>query len=251
MIRVVLLGYGNVGLHLHRAMVAAPTISVLQIYNRTPITIEGVQQTQQLSELMDADVYIIAVPDHAVANITAEIQKPNALVVHTSGAVAMDALSDTTRKGVVYPLQTFSKARDVSFADIPICIEAKHATDLDVLRNLGEALSDTVVEVSSEKRKILHLAAVFVNNFVNHMYSVAAEISEENQIDFNLLKPLIRETAKKVDHLSPKAAQTGPAKRNDTNTIDAHLGLLKNENHKAIYTYITDAILKHHTHQKN
>ena len=124
----------------------------------------------------------------------------------------MDALSDRNRKGVFYPLQTFSKNRKLKFKKIPVCIEASNTSDLKLLMKLGLSLSKNVVEVNSEERSKLHLAAVFVNNFVNHMYAIGGEILQDNHLSLNLLKPLITETASKVKRLTPSEAQTGPAK---------------------------------------
>ncbi|HBY69539.1 MAG TPA: DUF2520 domain-containing protein, partial [Flavobacteriaceae bacterium] len=140
--------------------------------------------------------------------------------------------------------QTFTKNNLVDFSEIPICIEAEEQTDLKLLKKLGESISKNVTEVSSEDRKTLHLAAVFVNNFVNHMYHISEDILKESNLDFKLLKPLIAETANKIKGLSPEQAQTGPAKRNDLKTIENHLHLLKDSPYKEVYKQMTEAIKK-------
>lgn len=242
MINVILLGYGNVGHHLYKVMEACAGINVVQLYNRNLIKDIPTPQTQDLFKLAKADVYIIAVPDDSIPSVSEQIPVKGALVVHTSGGVSVQALSNKNRRGIFYPLQTFSKNTDVNFRNIPICIEAAHETDLEVLKKLGSLLSDTVVEISSEERATLHLAAVFVNNFTNHLYHIADAITSENNIDFELLKPLISETAKKIEHLSPSEVQTGPAKRNDLKTLEKHLNLLKSTRYKSLYQALTNSI---------
>lgn len=242
MIRVVILGYGNVGFHLHKAMTASLGVDVVQVYNRNRIDNLATAQTQKLTELVEADVYIMAIPDNAIASFSEVLPLSNKLVVHTSGGAAMNQLSSGNRKGVFYLLQTFSKETEVDFNNIPICVEAENVNDTALLKKLGECISENVVEINSDKRAILHLAAVFVNNFVNHLYGIASEISEENNIDFNLLKPLITETANKLSTLSPSDAQTGPAKRNDTKTIEKHLHLLEDNKYAEIYELLTQSI---------
>lgn len=246
MIRIVFLGFGNVGYHLCNAFQKSNTVSVCQVYNRSVISLPSevatVPFTTHLSEIVEADVYIIAIPDDAIAAFSETLSFQNKLVVHTSGSVPLTALSEKNRKGVFYPLQSFSKNSVVTFSEIPICIEAEEASDIVLLQTLGEALSEKVTVITSEERLKLHLAAVFVNNFVNHMYSISSAILEENQLPFSLLQPLIAETARKVETLTPDEAQTGPAKRNDTKTIEKHLHLLGNGSNRTVYQEITKAI---------
>ena len=154
----------------------------------------------------------------------------------------MHILSNENRKGVFYPLQTFSKNSLVAFKEIPICIEASVTSDLKILKELGESLSEKVIEINSEERSKLHLAAVFVNNFTNYLYRISNEILAESKLPFDLLKPLIAETARKIETLSPKDVQTGPAKRNDLKTIEKHLYLLKDSPYKQLYQQLTEAI---------
>jgi predicted short-subunit dehydrogenase-like oxidoreductase (DUF2520 family) len=149
--------------------------------------------------------------------------------------------------GVFYPLQTFSKSRKVDFSDIPICIEANHPSNLMKLEELGQKISNTVSQINSEERKTLHLAAVFTNNFVNHFYAIGAEILQAKKLDFELLKPLIRETAAKIEALDPVEAQTGPAKRNDQTIIGLHLKMLRNKpEYQKIYSFVTESIFQVH-----
>lgn len=242
MITVVLLGYGNVGQHLHKAMLASNNVNVVQIYNRSFIENLNTVQTQNISELSEADIYIIAIPDDSIGSFSELLPFRNKLVVHTSGGVSMNVLSTKNKRGVFYPLQTFSKNTEVNFSNIPICLEAEAITSLNMLKKLGSCISEKVVEISSEEREHLHVAAVFVNNFTNHLYHIAEKLTAENDLDFNLLKPLLTETAKKIDTLSPAQAQTGPAKRNDQKTIEKHLKLLEGSKFRALYKELTTSI---------
>lgn len=243
MIKVVLLGFGNVNSHLLYALNNSTETSVIQVFNRNYIKMispfEKIPFTDDISKVADADVYIIGIPDDAISGFSESLPFQNKLVVHTSGGAAMHVLTPKNRRGVFYPLQTFSRQRKVDFNQIPVCIEAENQADLDLLRKMGKAISEKVVEISSEKRAKLHLAAVFVNNFVNHLYKIGSEILIDEQIPFDLLKPLILETAKKIETLTPEEAQTGPAKRNDKKTIEKHLHLLKKREHKEIYNLLT------------
>ena len=248
MINIVLLGFGNVGFHLINALNAVSNVSVIQIYNRNKTQLSSelahIPFTTELSEINNADVYIIAIPDDAIGTFSEMLPFKNNLVVHTSGSVSIDALSENNRKGVFYPLQTFSKNRKVNFKKIPICIEATEASDLKLLKKLGKSLSKKVVEVNSEERSKLHLAAVFVNNFVNHLYAIGHDILKNNNLSFDLLNPLIEETASKIKTLAPSEVQTGPAKRTDEKTIEKHLHLLKDSPNHLLYQQLTESIIK-------
>jgi predicted short-subunit dehydrogenase-like oxidoreductase (DUF2520 family) len=155
----------------------------------------------------------------------------------------MTDLDDKNRKGVFYPLQTFSKNKAVDFKQVPICLESQNDDDYKVLETIAKSISERVYAIGSEQRKALHVAAVFVSNFVNHLYKIGNEICEEHQVPFDILKPLIQETANKIVTLSPEEAQTGPAKREDTQTINSHLSFLSNENQKEIYKLLTKSII--------
>ena len=246
MINVSFLGFGNVNQHLCNALIRSDKVSVKQVFNRNYIKMispfENIPFTDDISIIGDADVYIIGIPDDAIAAFSESLPFQNKLIVHTSGGVSMDKLSSKNRRGVFYPLQTFSKTRNVDFAKIPICIEAENNNDFELLRKIGEIISENVIEISSEKRAKLHLAAVFVNNFTNHLYQIGNEILKEEDLSFDLLKPLILETASKLENLSPAEAQTGPAKRNDKKTIEKHLHLLGDSGYRKFYELFTEAL---------
>lgn len=254
MISVIILGAGNVATHLFNAFDKADQVNVKQWFNKTIKSIQPYKNkvaiTDDLSQLEEADVYIIAVSDDAVAKLSTKLPFENRLVVHTSGSVNVHDLDKKNRRGVFYPLQTFSKAAALDFANVPICLEVLNKTDLKTLKTLAKAIGSSTHKVNTDQRKALHLAAVFVNNFTNQLYRVAHEITEAEGVEFDILKPLLVETAKKVQDISPYMAQTGPAKRNDKKTIKNHLQLLKSEHHKAVYELLTTSIQKTHGRKK-
>ena len=230
MISVAIVGKGNVGVHLYLEMMKSDDLKISQINSRNPTSLE------------EFDVAIIAVSDDAIAEVSQHIKSP--LVVHTSGTTEMNALQNSTRKGVFYPLQSFSKDKPVDFGKVPICVEAENEKDLKLLKDLVYRMKSSYYEIGSEERKHIHVAAVFVNNFVNHMYSNAWDIFEKHHIPFDILRPLINETIEKIERLTPAEAQTGPAIRNDQKTIKNHLTLL-NDSQKEIYQLLTESIQKH------
>jgi len=254
MISVVILGAGNVATHLFHAFYKAENIVVNQWFNRNLKSIDFyknmVEVTNDLSSLQPADVYILAVSDDAISKLSAHLPFENQLVVHTSGSIGLHDLDKKNRRGVFYPLQTFSKEAMVDFKNVPICIETADKADFKTLRQLAEGLKSKSFKVNSEQRSSLHLAAVFVNNFTNQLYRIAHEITESTGTEFDILKPLILETAHKIQNLSPYLAQTGPAKRNDKKTIKKHLKKLENSPHKAIYEILTASIQKTHGRKK-
>lgn len=249
MLKVVIIGSGNVGQHLIKAFAKSDAVTVIQAYARNKNNLTNLLDSQQItddfSSLKEADLYIISVSDEAINEVSKQIPFSNKLVAHTSGSVAMNELSDSNRKAVFYPLQTLSKKKEVDFKQVPLCIEAENKSDLKILNELANSVSDKVFEVDSDQRKSLHVAAVFVSNFVNHLYKLGSDICIEHKVPFEILKPLILETAKKVKLLSPNEAQTGPAKRNDTTTINKHLAILTDENQKEIYKLLTKSIIDH------
>ena len=246
MISISIIGSGNVAQHLILAFAKSKIIDIVQVFSRQKeaIThlIDSSKITDDWNNLAQADLYIIAVSDDAIAEVSSQIPFTNKLVAHTSGSVEFTELNSKNRRAVFYPLQTFTKNKSVDFSQIPICIESENATDYQLLNTIGKSISDSVFAINSEQRKALHIAAVYVNNFVNYMYQIGNEICIENKVEFEILKPLIQETANKIMTLSPKEAQTGPAKRNDKQTIESHLDFLKDENQRNIYKILTQSI---------
>lgn len=246
MIKVTLIGSGNVAQHLLAAFEKSTAVELVQVFSRKKESISQLisfdKITDMFDDLVEADVYIIAVSDDAIAEVSSKLPLKNRLVVHTSGSASMESLSDNNRKGVFYPLQSFTKGKEVDFKAIPICIESQFNDDYNLLKKVADSISDKVFTINSEQRRSLHVSAVFVNNFVNHLYKIGSDICDEHQVPFEVLQPLIRETAEKIVTLSPNEAQTGPAKRNDETTIEAHLDFLSDDNHKNIYKLLTQSI---------
>ncbi len=250
MISVVILGAGNVATHLYKAFKKADDISLVQWYNRSLKSLQfyknEVEITSDISSLKEADIYILSVSDDAVANLSRKLPFTNKLVVHTSGSVNIHDLDKKNKRGVFYPLQTFSKDTETDFTEIPICIEALEKSSHPILKKLAQAIGCKSHRINGDQRAALHLAAVFVNNFANQLYRIGHEITESSGAEFDILKPLIAETARKIETLSPYIAQTGPAKRNDKKTIKKHLSLLENDMHSDIYKLLTKSIQQTH-----
>jgi predicted short-subunit dehydrogenase-like oxidoreductase (DUF2520 family) len=193
----------------------------------------------------EADIYIVAIKDDAIADLVTKIpQLKNKLIAHTSGSVGLEILNKlSNRAAVFYPLQTFSKDKNVDFQNIPFCIEASNSEDLELLKTLASEISQKVFSINSEQRAAIHKAAVFACNFSNYMYIIAEKILKENNVDFSILHPLITETARKACLNSPYFSQTGPAKRNDKLVIKKHLSSLSNDELE-IYQLLTNQIIK-------
>jgi predicted short-subunit dehydrogenase-like oxidoreductase (DUF2520 family) len=250
--RLTFIGSGNVATHMAAAFKNAGH-RIVQVYspnmhNAALLAYHvGAEATDDLSQVSpDTDVFIIAVKDDAIAAVAAGIAPHKKLMVHTSGSTSLDVLLNYTDKaGVLYPLQTFSKIREVDFLTVPLCIEAANDTLFADIKELATTVSNNVYSVNSQGRKILHLAAVFACNFPNYLYGIAKQLLADNQLDFNLLRPLILETAQKVQEQSPGAVQTGPAVRNDQITMDAHLQMLDGQQQlQDMYTLLSQGIIK-------
>lgn len=249
--RIVLLGAGNVAHHLAPALLNAG-MNLCQIYSRSMESARelgkktGIGYTSDLFAVYpDCDIYVFCVSDDALLPLLKSLRtNNNPLLLHTSGSVPLSVFAPYFENyGVLYPLQTFSKRRVLNFREVPLCIEASNESARTELVSMAEKLSDRVREIPSEKRKKLHLAAVFANNFTNHLYGIAGKMLEEEGLDFSLLRPLIFETAHKVMLLSPEEAQTGPARRNDESILGMHRNLLKNDKKRlALYSLLSDSI---------
>lgn len=247
MIKVSVIGSGNVAQHLIQAFSKTDDLELVQVFSRNPKSVSTTLATAKIisdfNDLKTVDLIIIAVTDNAIVEVSKQLPFQNQLVVHTSGNLAMESLNDKNRKGVFYPLQTFTKSKEIDFTTIPICLEAQNESDFKTLEMVASSVSDSVSRINSKQRKALHVAAVFVSNFTNHLYQIGFDICKENDLSFDILKPLIQETASKIKKLLPSEAQTGPAKRKDTQTINEHLSFLTNENQKEIYKLLTKSII--------
>ena len=252
--KIVMIGAGNLATQLGKALhqkgknilqVLSPTSESSNLLARK-IGSTAIVNPDQL--IKDADLYILSVPDDAIPGIIRTINFRDQLVVHTSGSVGMEALKNATKHhGVFYPLQTFSKTRDVDFSDIPICIEASCEDSYVSLIDLAEEISNDVRRIDSAQRQTIHLSAVFASNFTNYLYGLAEEILNNEDISFDIIQPLIRETAKKIEEKLPKEAQTGPAVRKDMKIIDKHLTLLQGDpDKKGVYELLSKLIVESH-----
>jgi len=250
--RIVLIGAGNVATHLGMGLQKAGW-QVVQVYSRTEASASelasrlGVPFVTSLEAVCtDADVYLVMVKDAVLQELIPAVVKgrEGALFVHTAGSVSMSVWENHARRyGVLYPMQTFSKAREVDFALVSFFVEANGETELLRLKEMASSLSPKVYEATSAQRTYLHMAAVFACNFANHMYALSAHLLEKNGLPFDAMLPLIDETARKAHVLSPKDAQTGPAVRRDTNVMNKHLEMLAGEpKMKEIYKIISNSI---------
>ncbi len=197
----------------------------------------------------EVEVIIVAVPDHKLEKVIRSIRcHENTLVAHTAGSFGLEVFPDhINKRGVFYPLQTFSEERKVLFTDIPFFIEAGNPETELLLKNLAETLGAKAYVVDKENRKLLHLAAVFVCNFVNHMLTAGKDITLKAGLSFDVLEPLIKETISKAMEIGPDKSQSGPAIRNDKNTIAKHIDLLScSPEFKSIYKEITESIIKYY-----
>ena len=230
---------------------------IVQIYSRTEESartlaqvVEAAYTTEMSSVATDAQLYIVSLKDAAVVQLLPEIVagKEDALCVHTACCIPMDVWAcKVSRYCVFYPMQTFSKQRTVDFRQIPVFVESNSAVDTQTLKDIASVLSEKVYEATSEQRKSLHLAAVFICNFTNHMYALAADLLEKYNLPYDVMLPLIDETARKVHELAPRDAQTGPAVRYDENVMSNHLAMLVDSPAlQEIYKLMSKSIHEHH-----
>lgn len=193
------------------------------------------------------DIIIVAVPDHKLKDVLSQLKyNSETIIVHTAGSFGLEIFpASIKRTGVFYPLQTFSKGRIIRFKDLPILLEASEKDVGQKLKNLTESIGGKMYFVDNERRRIIHLAAVFVNNFTNYMLTAGKELISDAGLSFQMFEPLIKETISKALEEGPERSQTGPAVRNDLNTIEKHLELLSfSPDLQNIYKEITNSIIK-------
>ena len=255
---IVIIGAGNVATHLAIAMKKAGH-AVIQVYSRTEVSAKKLASELQCGSTSDfadvdkcADVYVVSVVDSALTDVAKNINSinPGALWVHTSGSMPLDTLK-CRRRGVLYPLQTFSIKHSLDTTQIPFFIESNSNKDLEQLSSLAHSISENVSILDSEKRRQIHLAAVFCCNFVNHCCSLADNILKSADQSFSVMLPLLEETISKLHELTPLNAQTGPAVRYDKNVIEKHLSMLNgNKSMQNIYSVMSDSIHELHNNSK-
>ena len=245
--KIVIIGSGNVAFHLAKAF-TQNNIEVSQIFGRNEVELNKISEELNIpystKELADADLYLISVSDSAVEQVSDLIKTEKALVAHTSGSLPLEILKGNYRKASFYPLQTFSKTKNLDYSKIPFFIETENQIDEKSLFELASLISVHVETSDYEKRKYIHLTAVFACNFVNHLFARAKEIADSQDLDFNYFIPLIDETVEKIHHLEPKSAQTGPAVRGDERVLKLHEVLITNEEHRKIYNTMNESIQK-------
>lgn len=235
--KIVLIGAGNLAAHLGKALHAAGH-DMVQVFSRTmqsAETLASLLDAEPLTDMAqvrdDADVYIFSVKDSALEQLISQLCGGEKKVfLHTAGSMPMSVFrGKALHYGVLYPMQTFSKQREVDFSIIPCFIEANDEFALKQIEGLAGQISSRVYRLSSEDRKYLHLSAVFACNFANHCYAASQELLQQHGIPFDVMLPLIDETAAKVHVMTPKEAQTGPAVRYDENVIGKQIQLLENQ----------------------
>ena len=234
---IVIIGKGNVATNLHNA------------FTKKGVVCQMVSSRCGLCELPNANVYIYAIRDEALAEVVAQVKgKERALHLHTSGSMPITVFGDDKpHAGVFYPFQTFSKARVIEdFSSVPVFFEARGIDDISAVYSLALTITSHVYETTQHDRERLHVAGVYACNFTNLMYTMAAELLRNTHIPFSALLPLIDETAAKIHTLAPQDAQTGPARRGDNNVMNHHIELL-NEQQRMVYQLLSEEIKRRHT----
>ena len=261
MISVVIIGAGHVATHFHNAFLRHPNAKIVACYNRTPEKLNHVDNSIKiiptLHDIPDADLILLAISDDAIAPVCQQLNKPDQLIVHCSGSRSISILGEKQRKGVIYPLQSFNKDRNVDWKNIPLLLEAEQEEDMLLLQKIGGAVSANVQEMDSKKRIGLHISATFVNNFTNHILTIVQHLSESFEFDPKLLKPLIEITKENFKTpIRTENTQTGAAIRRDENTLRTHIELLEKDRPQGyedfinIYCAISQSIINHH-HGRN
>ncbi len=250
--RVVIIGAGNVASVFGR-LISAASHEIIQVYSRSISSAQSLGKELGCSfvdnlEAVDltADIYILAITDNALQNIQDSLFLGDKLVVHTAGSVSKKVLSNiSSQYGVLYPLQSLRKDQSADQSIIPLLIDANKESVLSIIEQFAFTLSSVVCIVGDDKRLCLHLAAVIVNNFTNHLYTLTAEYCKNEEVDFKMLQPIIEQTALRLRANLPADLQTGPAIRNDQSTLDKHIQALANHPElKTIYLIFTESLLK-------
>lgn len=252
-LKIVVIGSGNVATHLAQAL--SFSVNIVQIYSRNITNaialaqkVKGCHAIDNFNDIdTNADIYLISAKDDAIKSIVAQTAcrcNSNALWLHTSGSVPADVFAPHCQHyGVLYPLQTFSKDVEVNVAEVPFFVEGNNADTENDIFLIAKSLSATVKRADSDCRRRIHAAAVFACNFTNHMWAIANDILQQGNLEWEILIPLLKETLAKTQELPPAEAQTGPARRGDTDTMNAHIAML-DEHQQEIYRMLSDSIMK-------
>ena len=255
--KIAIIGAGNVAYTLCNVLKNKGIVPFC-VFVRNEVSAEIMRQKLNVDVVFDyekvlkSDFLIIAVNDDSISEVASHLVDYKGLAVHTSGTKSSGLLNRIERHGVVYPLQTMSKEREISFDEVPLLIHANSKDDLAKLREFAEILSSLVFECDDEQRKTLHLAAVFVSNFTNVMLDIADKLFKNNNLPLSIMQSLVKEMIDKSFEISPEKALTGPARRGDRATIEAHEEMLaKYPKEQEIYKILTNYILeKYHKNEK-
>jgi len=248
---IVIIGAGNVAWHLSQQFRKAGH-RILQVFSRSQAPAEFLAEESQTSFTDDIEglnhegsLYVIAVNDDAVEELVEQLHLPKAIVVHTCGMLPMDVLEPVSDKhGVFYPLQTMTKGHDLNFSEVPIIIDASSGEVGKEIYHVARGITNKVLHADVSKRRSLHLAAVFVNNFSNHLFHISSQLLKRSEINLDILMPLINETVRKINEHQPWDVQTGPAKRGDMKTVEKHLQLLADfPDFREVYLVITESLI--------
>lgn len=246
--RIALIGTGNLAIHLVHALTTCSTTELVQWVGRKstpPKPSLNIPYYTEYQQHIEVDLCLIAISDDAISTVAQQLKNIDVLVAHTAGAVSVHELNPIKRKGVFYPLQSFKESIPVNWSTIPICIETTNIEDIEILEKLASQLSESVYQINENQRLQLHTAAVFANNFCNHLIGVSQNITAKAALPFSILQPLIRETFERSFSNLATTLQTGPAKRNDAITQQKHLSILQKEDAE-LYRILSQSIFNTH-----
>jgi predicted short-subunit dehydrogenase-like oxidoreductase (DUF2520 family) len=250
MLNIVIIGSGNIAFAMAKACLDNQ-INVLGIYSKTPAnaknlsTAIGINFFNQINEIPnDADLYLLCVNDDAIQEVAKKISTKNGIIVHFSGIKPLNTLNFHVNTAVIWPLESINKKTFSSFKNTTLCIEANSSENYRIIESFADKLSSKVLDINSEQRAILHLAATISNNFTNHLIALTKITLEQENLDYHLLYPMLLKTIENAFQFDPKTIQTGPAQRNDEHTMETHLTLIKSNQVKDLYKLISKSILQ-------
>ena len=249
MLRVCVIGTGNVAYHFCRNILENKNLKLSQVVGRKKKLDfnfkKNVNYNDNLDSLVYADLYLICVSDNAIQEISKKIKdNSDSVIAHCSGSTNINVLKEHKNYGVIYPVQSLTKKKNIDFYKTPLLIESNNSYSQKKIHFFSKSICNQVIKCKSDERAYVHISAVFCNNFVNYMNYTSLKILESKKLDPKIILPLIRETANKLVQLNPKEAQTGPAIRKDMVTIKKHLHLLQNSDFFELYKILTNSILK-------
>lgn len=246
--KVVIVGAGNVATHIGRAICRCHEVLAVccrTLEHASCLANElGARVLTDIRLLPPSDICLIAISDNEIENISTTMPSTDGIVVHTSGATKMSVLQNHKHSGVIYPCQTFTREDKLDFAKVPLFVEASDDATREILINFAKSLSSMVAYADSQDRARLHVAAVLASNYTNRLLCLAHDYMERQGLPFDMIRPLVEQTIHKAFSMNPYDAQTGPARRNDTQTIERHLQLIDTEQLRCVYKLLSDDIIK-------